>query len=428
MPVDYSKICFIIMPFGKKMVDGKEIDFDKIYKDVFSPAISAVDLPEGGKLIPKRTDQDYYSANIDTEMFAYLQYSRFAFVDITGLNPNVFYELGIRHQAMQSGTAIFRQSDKPIPFDISHIKAFPYEFEPVEQAEESRQLISKVLTASLVHNRIDSPIQVALAAQQEHATIDTNKLLQDATVAMRNDDFHTAIIKYQEAIVFDSRNPILYQELGLLLKGQNKWQGAISAFISATNLSPKYSEAWRELGIAQNKFYHKSKDTSLLTGKESLVKAIELDHNDFDAYASLGGIYKRELDYREAAHMYAKSVEVSNGHPYPLLNALLLQVKESGLDSISPKQKLFMKKAENALRKQVSDNPPYNSPWCFFDLSTIHLLNNNPEALSVLENMAVVPEDWQFKTHYETLELVENQKGSIPMFDNIMSYLKQFLN
>jgi tetratricopeptide (TPR) repeat protein len=416
------------MPFGKKIVGEIEIDFDKIYKEVFSPAISSVDLPEGGKLIPRRTDQDYYSANIDTEMFAYLQYSRFAFVDITGLNPNVFYELGIRHQSNQSGTAIFRQSDKPIPFDISHIKAFPYDFEPVEQAEESRQLIKKVLSSSLEHNRIDSPVQVALATQQLHASADISKLLQEATVAMRNDDFNTAISKYKEAVLLNSRNPILHQELGLLLKGQDRWQEAIAAFTAAKGLLPQYSDAWRELGIAENKLYHKGNDPSLPTGKEALLKAIGLNSNDFDAYASLGGIYKREENYEGAADMYAKSVEVSNGHPYPLLNALLLQVREQGPASITPKQKIFMKRAEVALKKQVNDNPPYNSPWCFFDLSTINLLNNNAEALSTLENMGIVATDWQYKTHYETLTLLKNQKCNIPMLENVISYLEQFTN
>jgi hypothetical protein len=137
LQIDYTKICFVIMPFAKKKVEDIEIDFDAIHQDIFEPAIAAVDLPEGGKLIPKRTDQDYFAANIDTEMYQYLEYSRFTLVDIMGLNANVFYELGIRHSANQSGTTIFRQGDKAIPFGISHIKASPYEYQPLEKISES---------------------------------------------------------------------------------------------------------------------------------------------------------------------------------------------------------------------------------------------------------------------------------------------------
>src|SRR4051794_30972862 len=64
MPFDYNKICFVIMPFGKKKVSDTEIDFDPLYHDIFLPAIAAVDLPEGGKLAPRRTDQEFFTALI----------------------------------------------------------------------------------------------------------------------------------------------------------------------------------------------------------------------------------------------------------------------------------------------------------------------------------------------------------------------------
>jgi hypothetical protein len=123
--MDYSKACFVIMPFGKKPVANQKVDFDKLYDEIFVPAISAVPLPEGGKLEPRRTDKDFFTGDIKFEMFQYLEYSRFALADISGLNFNVAYELGTRHRARESGTAIFRQIQFAPPFDISSIKAFP---------------------------------------------------------------------------------------------------------------------------------------------------------------------------------------------------------------------------------------------------------------------------------------------------------------
>jgi len=433
--IDYKKICFVIMPFSKKTIDGKEVDFDSIYHQIFEPAIAAVDLPGeegGGKLIPKRTDQDYFAANIDTEMFLYLQYSRFALVDITGLNPNVFYELGIRHQTNQSGTAIFRQIIKQaLPFDISHIKAFPYEYEPVEKIEESKKIITRILTESLEYNRIDSPVQIAMAAEQlmgaqngQASSVD--KILIEATNAIRNEDFITAINKYRKAIDLSRENPVLYQELGLLLKKTENWEGGVNAFQTAVHLSPEYSEAWRELGIAQNKLYNLEKQGPLLpTGEEALQKAIDLSPQDFDALASLGGIYKRLGQYDKAKEMYLHSVEVSNGHPYPLLNALILQIRTDGPNSVNGKQKLFLRRAEIPLKKQVTDDPPYNAPWSFFDLSTISLLNGKPdEALEILDKGLSYAQDWQIKTHYETLSLMEKQKENFPGLEKILDYLK----
>lgn len=105
---DYVKTCFVIMPFGPKPVGSRTIDFDWIYDEVFLPAVSAARLPEGETLTAHRTDRDFFAGDISQDMFEYLEYSRIAIADITSLNPNVFYELGVRHALRASGTALFR--------------------------------------------------------------------------------------------------------------------------------------------------------------------------------------------------------------------------------------------------------------------------------------------------------------------------------
>jgi hypothetical protein len=40
-------------------------------------------LPEGGTLEPRRTHQDFFTGDISSETFAYLEYSRLALADIT---------------------------------------------------------------------------------------------------------------------------------------------------------------------------------------------------------------------------------------------------------------------------------------------------------------------------------------------------------
>jgi hypothetical protein len=148
-------------PARGQAVGDRTVNFDRLHDDIFVRAISAVSLPEGGKLERHRTDRDFFAGNIKFEMFQYLEYSRFALADISGLNFNVAYELGARHRAREYGTAIFRQTQFSPPFDISSIKAFPYDFEPADKAEEARKLITRVLTESLVQNKLDSPVRLA---------------------------------------------------------------------------------------------------------------------------------------------------------------------------------------------------------------------------------------------------------------------------
>jgi tetratricopeptide (TPR) repeat protein len=429
--IDYNKVCFIVMPFGVKEIDGNEIDFDFIYSRIFEPAVSSVELPEGGKLIPKRTDKDFFSGDIALEMFSYIEYSRFTVADITGLNANVMYELGVRHHGHQSGTALFRQPNCQLPFDISHIKAFPYEYYPESKIRESIQLVEKVLTDSLYYNRIDSPVRIALAAQQRIGG-QLDKLLRDAENAIRNFDDASAISLYKQAISHDIKNPTLHLELGLLHKKRGEWDRAKDCFEKAVQYAPSYSDAFRELGIAENKIFMKSALSSgLPTGELSLMNAISFNNQDFDAYSSLGGIYKRQHKLEEAWEMYKQATVISNGHPYPFINEMRLQVVLKGVQSITTKQKFALERLETILQHHVKSTPPYDTPWCFFNLSDIYLFTGRiNEAIEVLNDGKVHFGYWEVKTHRDTLLLMcdtdyqSNLSKVIGWLENIMEILE----
>ena len=183
------------MPLGDKPLGDRTLDFDKLYDDIFVPAISVVSLPEGGKLEPRRTDKDFFSGDIKLEMFQCLEYSRFVLADISGLNFNVAYELGARHRARGHGTALFRLTQFSPPFDISSIKAFPYDFEPANKGAEARDLIARVLTESLVQNRLDSPVRIALVEQLASGKIDG--LLAEAENEIRKPNWTVAMEIYR---------------------------------------------------------------------------------------------------------------------------------------------------------------------------------------------------------------------------------------
>jgi hypothetical protein len=178
---NYTMMCFVIMPFGKKPVGKRKlfglfpwgdrlVDFDAIYRDIFQPAIEQTPLPEGGHLVPLRTDMNPAAADIDVQMFRGIVFARMVLSDITGLNPNVFYELGVRHHSNETGTAIFRQTDTPIPFDIGHIKAIPYEYYPAENIARARETVKLILAESLKQNLVTSPIQRAILNQRPPKT------------------------------------------------------------------------------------------------------------------------------------------------------------------------------------------------------------------------------------------------------------------
>jgi Flp pilus assembly protein TadD len=428
--MDYSKVCFVIMPFGEKPVGDRTVNFDKLYDDIFVPAISLVSLPEGGKLEPRRTDRDFFTGDIKFEMFQYLEYSRFALADISGLNFNVAYELGARHRAREYGTAIFRQAQFAPPFDISSIKAFPYEFDPADKAAEARALITRVLTESLVHNRLDSPVRLALGAQRASGKID--ELLAKAENQIREQNWPAAMETYRQAVALDPNNPLARMKLGLLCRDREVWEEALEQFTGATTLSPTYGEAWREKGIVENKTAQQAKqpmDGDPAPGELSLRRAIELNNKDFDALASLGGILRRAKRFAPALAAYEQSYKISGGHPYPLLNALKLRVPVNGRLALSGADKLALGRAERVREGQVQQNPPFDNPWCFFDLAEIKLYRGDPKAFVdvAIKGLERMDAPWQGKTFVESLRVLLPAADELPGFKEGFAELEQMV-
>ena len=428
--MDYAKVCFVIMPFGLKDVGDRKVDFDALYDGIFVPAISAVPLPEGGKLEPRRTDKDFFTGDIKLEMFQYLEYSRFALADISGLNFNVAYELGARHRARESGTAIFRQIQFAPPFDISSIKAFPYEYEPADLAGKARELITRVLTESLVQNRLDSPVRLALDLQRQSGQ--TDELLKNAENAVRDLNWTGAMEIYRSAVAVDPANPLPRMKLGLLCRDREVWDEALEQFTRASAISPDYGEAWREQGIVENKIAQIAKqpmDTDPAPGEAALRRAIELNGKDFDAYASLGGVLKRAKRFPQALAAYEQSLKVSGGHPYPLLNALKLRVPVNGRLALSGADKVALMRAERVREGQTKQNPPFDKPWCFFDLAEIKLYRGDPKAFVdvATEGFGHTDANWQGKTFVDSLRLLLPAADELPGLKEGLAELEQMV-
>ncbi|MEM7310676.1 MAG: hypothetical protein AAF682_28645 [Planctomycetota bacterium] len=416
----FRDICFVIMPFGTKPIgsgdEEHDVDFDRIYDELFVPAIEAVELPAaegGGRLRPVRTDREFSSGHISQEMFEYIEYSRFALADISAINANVFYELGARHRAHESGTAIFRQGDAAIPFDINQIKAFPYVVEPADSLQESKQLITRVLTESLVRNAWDSPIRLALRGQRGGPE-SVNDVLKAAEDALREERFEDAHRLWRDAAVLDPKNPLHDLKASAYPKSEGDWDAVVQlmhsalgkeAALGAARSESTYSEAYRELGIAQNKSEGRDFPRA---GEESLRRAVKLAPDDFDAWASLGGVLRRAGADDEALQAYEQAVEVSNGHPYPLLMALKLRAKTSGAWALDMDSMLQLGQARGFRAAQVQNDPPLDVPWSFFDLAEISMyLGKADEALEVAgQGLALSTSDWMPGTFLSALGML----------------------
>lgn len=106
--------CFVLMPFGDP--------FDLYYEGILSPAIRDAGFE------PKRADEIYKTGVIISDIFAEIRKSAILIADLSGKNPNVFYELGYAH-AFRLPVVIIAQSLDDVPFDLRHQRVLLYKKE-----------------------------------------------------------------------------------------------------------------------------------------------------------------------------------------------------------------------------------------------------------------------------------------------------------
>ena len=99
---------FVAMPFGVK----QGIDFNRVYADYICPGLESA----GFEVF--RADQEQRAGDIRTDMFQELLLADLVVVDLSIDNPNVWYELGVRHALRARGVLLVQSERDYQPFDI----------------------------------------------------------------------------------------------------------------------------------------------------------------------------------------------------------------------------------------------------------------------------------------------------------------------
>lgn len=115
---------FVIGPIGEMNSDTRKIA-DELRKDILEPAAEEA---FGADLFTlERADDLSEPGRISLQVLQKLIEADVAIVDLTGLNANVMYELGVR-QARLKPYVLVRPAGQPLPFDVMDIRAVDYDF------------------------------------------------------------------------------------------------------------------------------------------------------------------------------------------------------------------------------------------------------------------------------------------------------------
>lgn len=108
-------LVFVLMPFGEP--------HDEIYNHVIKREVQQLGMQ------CLRSDEIFSAKPIMQDVLQSIMTASVIIADVTGRNPNVFYELGIAH-AVKDRVIIITQSMDDVPFDLKHIRAIVYDTSP----------------------------------------------------------------------------------------------------------------------------------------------------------------------------------------------------------------------------------------------------------------------------------------------------------
>lgn len=152
-----NRTCFVIMPFGEKTdVQGARVNFDRIYDDFIVPTV------EMAGLACERCDRIDEAGNIHRRMFQLIWTADVALVDLSLLNPNVFYELGIRHALRRSVTILVRRKGTGVPFNISSLDVIEYDETDSQSLEVAQRKILNSIKAGYQQGHVDNYVSEVL--------------------------------------------------------------------------------------------------------------------------------------------------------------------------------------------------------------------------------------------------------------------------
>lgn len=133
--IDHGDSCFVMMPFADP-IGG-------YYKLIYEVAIGKAGLR------PVRADDDIFATGkIIDQVWTGITSAKVLVAELTGRNPNVFYELGLAH-ALNKPVVLVSSNQSDVPFDLQHIRVIYYDMQDPFWGEKLIAKVSENIVSAL---------------------------------------------------------------------------------------------------------------------------------------------------------------------------------------------------------------------------------------------------------------------------------------
>jgi tetratricopeptide (TPR) repeat protein len=362
-------------------------------------------------------------------MFERLMLCHYAVADITGANPNVFYELGIRHALRPRSTVILFREGTVLPFDIVLVRGIAYKTDgagrPIE-TEAPIKAMATQLTEARGNPHDDSPVYQLVDDlprwEIEHTKTDVFRKSVDYSKRYK-DRLASAVKQGVGAVESIASEPglknLLEVEAGIVvdlflsMRDVKAYDGMIKLYDRMPQPLQRAKMMREQLGFALNR-------EGRFEEAEKVLKAVITEFGpSSETNALLGRIYKDRWDsakkegrlearalLKRAVDTYLQGFEVDWRDAYPGINAVTLMEM---MDKPDPAQARILPVVRYAASQKAKSGADY---WDYATLLELAVLGRDQaDAEDQLgEALARARASWELESTARNLRLIREAR------------------
>lgn len=166
-PLPPQRLCFIVGPIGEENSPVRLLA-DWMLHGVIKPVLESDEF----NYRVKRADHDAEPGSIASAVINDLTSAELVVADLTGFNPNAFYELGIRHTLRLPVVHMIAESVK-LPFDNADQRTIFVDFADFHKTEKAKiQLAAAVRAINTEGYELTNPVVQAVGLKELRASAD----------------------------------------------------------------------------------------------------------------------------------------------------------------------------------------------------------------------------------------------------------------
>jgi hypothetical protein len=150
-----KKVCFVISPIGDEDSDTRKRS-DQVLKHIITGPVESL----GYEVI--RADKISEPGIITSQIIEFIVDAALVVADLTERNPNVFYELALRHATRKPLVQLIKKGEL-IPFDVAATRIINFDLHNLDSVEAAKEELSAQVTSlESGKNDTDNPVSVSL--------------------------------------------------------------------------------------------------------------------------------------------------------------------------------------------------------------------------------------------------------------------------